>query len=117
MNRRSFLKASGAVSLSGLWPRGAFASPAIRRVRPSDAGWPSEAAWKRLNQAVDGNLIRVDFPISTCLSSSERADGKTLFENLKNPYYIGDSPGLTQTLGWVDAWATKPSVYAVAARN
>ena len=40
-----------------------------------------------------------------------------LSENLKNPYYIGDQPGLTQTLGWISAWATKPSVYAVAARN
>jgi FAD/FMN-containing dehydrogenase len=36
---------------------------------------------------------------------------------LKNPYFIGDNPGITQTLGWVDAWATKPSVYAVAVRN
>lgn len=36
---------------------------------------------------------------------------------LRNPYYIGDQPGLTQTLGWVDAWATQPSVYAVAARS
>ena len=51
------------------------------------------------------------------MSSSQSADCKTLFANLKNPYYIGDSPGITQTLGWVDAWATKPSVYAVAARN
>lgn len=51
------------------------------------------------------------------MSSSESGDCKTLFANLKNPYYIGDQPGLTQTLGWVDAWATKPSVYAVAARN
>jgi FAD/FMN-containing dehydrogenase len=34
---------------------------------------------------------------------------------LKNPYYIGDSPSLTQTSGWVDAWTSAPSVYAVAA--
>src|SRR5277367_5116666 len=115
MNRRTFLKASGAVSLSRLWPRGAFASPAIHRVRPSDPGWPSKEAWKRLNEAVGGNLIQVDLPINACTSSF--ADCKTLFTNLKNPYYIGDNPGITQTLGWVDAWATKPSVYAVAARN
>ena len=51
-------------------------------------------------------MIPVDFPIT-----------KLLEENIRNPYYIGDQPGLTQTLGWVDAWATKPSVYAVAARN
>ena len=117
LNRRTFLKASGAVSLSPLWPRSAFASPAIRRVRPSDPGWPSKEAWKRLNEAVGGNLIPVDFPINACMSSSQSADCKTLFANLKNPYYIGDNPGITQTLGWVDAWATKPSVYAVAARN
>jgi FAD/FMN-containing dehydrogenase len=117
MNRREFLKASGAVSLSPLWPGGVFASSASRRVRPSDAGWPSPAAWKRLNNAVGGNLIPVDFPINACVSSSQSADCKTLFANLKNPYYVGDSAGVTQTLGWVDAWATRPSVYAVAARN
>ena len=37
--------------------------------------------------------------------------------DLDNPFYIGDQPGITQTLGWANAWATKPSVYAVAARN
>jgi FAD/FMN-containing dehydrogenase len=66
---------------------------------------------------VGGNLIPVDFPIKACTSSPQRADCRALFASLKNPYYIGDSPGLTQTLGWVDAWTTKPSVYAVAARN
>ncbi|PYT64942.1 MAG: FAD-linked oxidoreductase [Acidobacteria bacterium] len=30
---------------------------------------------------------------------------------------IGEHPGLTQTLGWVDAWFTKPSVFAVAAKD
>jgi FAD/FMN-containing dehydrogenase len=48
---------------------------------------------------------------------NQSSDCKILFANLENPYYIGDNPGITQTLGWVDAWATKPSVYAVAARN
>jgi FAD/FMN-containing dehydrogenase len=117
LNRREFLQVSGAASLSRLLPRGSFASPAIRRVRPSDPGWPSKEAWKRLNDAVDGNLIPVEFPIEACLSSSQSADCKALFANVKNPYYIGDNPGMTQTLGWVGAWATKPSVYAVAARN
>ena len=117
MNRREFLKASGAASLSRLRPRRAFASTAFRRVRPSDPGWPSKEAWKRLNDAVDGNLIQVDFPLNACKSSLPSTDCNTLFANLKNPYFIGDNPGITQTLGWVDAWATKPSVYAVAARN
>src|SRR5579864_3515615 len=117
MNRRSFLKATSAVSLLGLWPRRVFAKSPIHRVRPSDSAWPSKDAWKRLNDAVGGNLIAVASPINACLSSPQSADCQTLFTNLKNPYYIGDNPGVTQTLGWVDAWATKPSVYAVAARN
>jgi FAD binding domain len=117
LNRREFLKTSGTASLSWLWRPGALARPMIRRVRPSDPGWPSKETWKRLNEAVGGNLIPVDFPISACTSSLQSADCKALFANLKNPYYIGDNPGVTQTLGWVDAWATKPSVYAVAARN
>jgi FAD/FMN-containing dehydrogenase len=117
MNRRTFLKASGTASLMTLWPRALFASPAIHRVRPSDPAWPSKQAWKRLNDAVGGNLIPVEFPINACLSGQQSADCKTLLANLKNPYYIGDTPGLTQTLGWVDAWTTRPSVYAVAVRN
>jgi FAD/FMN-containing dehydrogenase len=38
----------------------------------------------------------------------------------KNPYVVADHPGLTQTLqtlGWVDAWFTRPSVFAVAAKD
>lgn len=57
------------------------------------------------------------FPLSLPKTDPEGGAARRLWENLKNPYYIGDHPGLTQTLGWVDAWATEPSVYAVAARN
>lgn len=38
-----------------------------------------------------------------------------VIKNLRNPYYIGDQPGATQSSGWVDAWVSTPSVYAVAA--
>ena len=100
-----------------LSPRGLFEGSAFRRRRPSDAGWPSKEAWKKLNDAVGGNLVPVDFPIAACAPGGDSEECKKVFESLKNPYYIGDQPGVTQTLGWIDAWATKPSVYAVAARN
>src|ERR1700683_3683075 len=117
MKRRSFLKKCGAAALLPLSSRALFARSGFRRQRPSDAAWPSKEAWKRLNDAVGGNLLPVDFSITACTSGGESADCKKVLESLKNPYYIGDQPGLTQTLGWVDAWTTKPSVYAVAARN
>jgi FAD/FMN-containing dehydrogenase len=117
MNRRAFLKKSGAVALLPLSPRGLWARSTFRRQRLTDAGWPSKEAWKRLNDAVGGNLLPVDFPIVACAPGGASTECKKVFESLKNPYYIGDQPGVTQTLGWIDAWATKPSVYAVAARN
>jgi FAD/FMN-containing dehydrogenase len=40
-----------------------------------------------------------------------------LFAELKNPYYVGDEVGLTQTAGWLDAWSAQPSVFAVAAET
>jgi len=117
MNRRAFLKAIGSAALLPILPRRLLASTNFSRRRPSDVAWPSQSAWKQLNEAVGGNLIPVDFPLSVFKTDPDGAAAKLLAENIRNPYYIGDQPGLTQTLGWVDAWATKPSVYAVAARN
>jgi hypothetical protein len=117
MNRRVFLKALGSAALLPMLPRRSWASTNCRRHRPSDAAWPSQAAWKQLKDAVGGNLLPVNFPLSLLKTDPEGAAAKRLLEDLKNPYYLGEQPGLTQTLGWVDAWATNPSVYAVAARN
>src|SRR5438552_5944390 len=117
MDRRTFLKRSGLTAFVPLSPPCLFASKPLRRRRPSDADWPSKAAWKRLNDQVDGNLIPVDFPIDACIKDTDGTECKNLIADIKNPYFVGDHPGLTQTLGWVDAWFTKPSVYAVAAQN
>ncbi len=119
VNRRSFLKAIGAaVALLPMLPhRLIAASTNFRRRHPSDATWPSQADWKHLNDAVGGNLIPVDFPLSVLKTDPDGDAAKQLLKNLKNPYFLGDEPGLTESTGWVDAWATKPSVYAVAARN
>jgi FAD/FMN-containing dehydrogenase len=117
MDRRTFLKRSGLTALVPLSPACLFASKTLRRRRPSDPDWPSKAAWKRLNDEVDGNLIPVEFPIDACIKDADGTECKNLIVDIKNPYFVGDHPGLTQTLGWVDAWFTKPSVFAVAAKD
>src|SRR4029450_2423677 len=117
MNRRELVKAIGSAALLSVLPRPLLASATFTRRRPSDAAWPSSAAWKRLNEQVGGNLISVDFPLAAAKNDPNGAAAEALWKNLKNPYFIGENPGLTETTGWVDAWATKPSVYAVAARN
>ncbi len=125
MDRRTLLKHLAAVPLlPTLRPylslaeqtKPASKSP-FRRVRPGDRSWPSAASWEKLKQQVGGNLIPVQFTLSACESASNDAACKAVLKDLDNPFYIGDQPGITQTLGWANAWATKPSVYAVAARN
>ena len=83
MDRRAFLKAIGSAALLPMLPRRllAEAAPAasgFRRRRPSDAAWPSQADWKRLNEAVGGNLIPVDFPISELKIDPDGAAAKEL---------------------------------------
>src|SRR5215468_7976765 len=117
MKRRAFLSAIGSATLLPFSPRSLWPSKSFRRCHPSDATWPSQQDWKRLNDAVEGNLIPVNFPLSRLKADPGSVAAKRIAKDLRNPFYIGDQPGLTQTLGWVDAWATQPSVYAVAARN
>src|SRR5215831_4397365 len=94
VHRRVFLK--GVAGLAGLPLVSRFASPAggvgmrpLRRVRPVEPGWPDPRS-----------------PACT-----------DLFHNLRNPFYIGDSVALTETLGWTDAWTSQASAYAVLAQS
>jgi FAD/FMN-containing dehydrogenase len=66
---------------------------------------------------VDGNLIKGKSPLAVCTDATDSAACQEALKNLKNPYFIGDQPGLTQTSGWVDGWMSAPSAYAVAART
>lgn len=124
MDRRDFLKNASIISIL---PSAAgtqllrTADPATRhrrrRVRPGDPSWPSEATWHRLRQEVQGRLIKIESPLDVCVSSSHEAACEELFAQLRNPFHIGNKPALTQTSGWVDAWQSAPSVYAVAAEE
>jgi FAD/FMN-containing dehydrogenase len=108
------LSLGGATTLA----RGALAAAApTRRVRPADRAWPRPEDWRRLEQAVGGRLVQVHSPLVECSSAPASTDCAQLFAELENPYYIGDEPGLAQTLGWVDAWTFAPSAYAVAAEG
>jgi FAD/FMN-containing dehydrogenase len=126
MNRRGFLIGAALVPLvrsigSGFAPAAQAAEtsnrPPLRRARPSDPDWPSAASWSRLNQQTGGRLIEVQSPLQACQDTPFSDPCRNVFRELKNPYYIRDEVALTQTTGWVDAWTSTPSVYAVAART
>jgi FAD/FMN-containing dehydrogenase len=126
MKRRQLLKSAAAIplltgkellQLATARADDGNATRAFTRVRPGDAAWPSEESWNRLNRLVEGRLLRVTSPLSVCREAPDSPACRKFFTSLRNPYYIGEHPGLTQTLGWVDGWTSQPSVYAVAARK
>ncbi|MEP6546077.1 MAG: FAD-dependent oxidoreductase [Gammaproteobacteria bacterium] len=95
----------------------AIAKRIKRRLRPADPAWPKHKDWEVLNRSVGGRLSGVRSPLKTCLAAPTSAECAQMLTELHNPYYVGDEPGLTQTLGWVDAWIFAPSIYAVAAES
>jgi hypothetical protein len=122
VNRRQLLLGAGTIPLLSVRPSlmgcaNAAASKILERARPGDPLWPPQSSWDRLNDAVRGRLLKVVSPLDVCRDPSEFAQCDALFKELKNPYYIRDQVNLAQTTGWVDAWTSQPSAYAVAASN
>lgn len=126
MNKRNFLKAAVAIPLlpgaflSGLTSVGADSrtTPLFRsRVRPGDPGWPSDATWDSLDRNVGGRLLKLESPFASCGTTPVNPACSEALAHIKNAYYVGDQPALTQTSGWVDAWTSQSSAYAVAAKN
>jgi FAD/FMN-containing dehydrogenase len=125
-NRRRLLELAAALRLAAigaLWaPLGstpaAAAAGAHSRLRPGDPAWPDDARWQALGRELGDALVKLRSPFADCLGAPAGAAACTrLFAAPSNPYFLGDDPGLTQTFGWVDAWTSMASVYAVAARH
>jgi len=112
MQRRALL--GGALALP--FVARAQAIP-FTRVRPGDPGWPSQAEWDEFGNAVDGRLIRVKPTLDVCRTTPEGAACREVFRELKNPYFIGDDPSLTQTMGWYQGWQSSPPEYVVMAKR
>ncbi len=118
LSRRRLLEIlAGLPFLSGLAPGASAATRPQARVRPRDPAWPTDESWDRLSREVEGRLIKVRSPLSVCVEAPSGEPCAQVFKELKNPYYLGDEVGLTQSLGWVGAWTSEPSVYAVAAKS
>jgi len=123
VQRRVFLK--GVAGVAGLPLVSRFAAPArgvagqpVRRVRPGEPGWPGPAEWAKLRNDVGGRLVQVESPFAACTPDPGSAACTDLFQNLlRNPFYLGDSAGLTEALGWTDAWTSQLSAYAVLAQT
>jgi FAD/FMN-containing dehydrogenase len=108
MNRRQFI-ATGLGLAAAVAARIPYAKAApLNRVRPGTPGWPDDAAWATLKRETNGRLQQVTLP---------KLDTTEARQLLKNPFYIADQPGLTESSGWLDAWRSQPSAYMVAAES
>jgi FAD/FMN-containing dehydrogenase len=56
-------------------------------------------------------------PLAPCRDTPDSAACTARIEEMKNPYFIGEQAGGTQTSGWLDGWISAPSAYAVAVRH
>src|ERR1700691_2447378 len=119
MQRRTLLKAAAVLPLfsrfAALAPR--VAAQAARTVRPGEPGRPSPAEGAALNESVGGRLVQVQSAFTVCEPDAGSAACGDLFQNLMDPFYIDQSVNLTQTLGWIDAFTSEPSAYAVLAAS
>jgi FAD binding domain/Berberine and berberine like len=122
MNRRTLLKQFAIIpflpALRFAWPNAAQSEAApFHRVRPSDPSWPTIASWEKLKVQVGGHLVPGKSPFAGCRSAPNGAECQAILRGFQNPYYIGDQPCGTQTIGWVDGWVTTPSAYVVEAHS
>ena len=123
MDRRSFLKSSAALSLLSTGCAHVLPSTPVRaaapftRVRPGDPRWPSAATWDGLRGRLRGRLLQPVSPLAACTTAPDSSACADAVRQLGNPYFLGDEPALTQSSGWVDAWRSAPSAYAVEAAD
>jgi len=113
------LKGLAALPLSAVVadPALGVAVPPVRGVRPGEPGWPDPAEWAKLRRRVGGRLVKVTSSFAACTPDPGGPGCTELFQNLRDPFYIGDHVALTQTLGWTDAWTSQASAYAVLANS
>ncbi|MBV9813781.1 MAG: FAD-binding oxidoreductase, partial [Acetobacteraceae bacterium] len=119
VRRRTVLQATGAIAVTqahtgsshGVTP------PKPSRVRPADPGWPDDAAWQALGDAVGGRLAPVRPLLAACENDPTGAACQQALRELRNPYALADQAAGTQTSGWIDAWRSAPSAYALTPRS
>src|SRR5580700_3771973 len=114
MLRRSFLASAAALML----PVGAAARAGpLRRVRPSDAAWPSFEEWTSLGARVGGKLVQPKPLFAPCADPATADACRGVLKESANPFFIGDQISGTQVSGWFKAWTPQTSAYAIVAHS
>ncbi len=98
-------------------PLGIATNSMATHCKPQQACWPTEEDWKNLSTRLTGKLEIPQSPLVPCRADAMSEACKLALQNLKNPFFISDHSGGTQSLGWHGAWSAKESAYALAAET
>ena len=108
------LQAAALQAATPLTARAKDIKTSFVRARRGTPGWPGAREWDTLRKQTGGRLQALASPFARGQGDAVRA---AALEGIKNPFFIGDHPALTQTSGWQDAWTSRPSAWGVAARD
>ncbi len=106
-SRRHFLSTSTAIAGAMTIAPGQVFAQSMNVAPIVNTSWPDLDAWQRLNTSVSGRLIKPSAPWAK-LKPNE------VHEDLKNPWFLEEQVGATQSTGMYKAWVSTPSTYAVA---
>jgi FAD/FMN-containing dehydrogenase len=85
--------------------------------QPSDPCWPSTKEWQKLKAQVGGRLVEPVESTKVCSQKPRSHACKRALQDIKNPFFLQSNPGDTQSQGWLGAWESVASQYAVLAES
>src|SRR5262252_6519707 len=89
----------------------------VCRCMPNQPCWPSQSDWQSFSASLRGKLVQPQSPLAPCRTDAAGAVCAAAISDSKNPFYLQDQAGGTESAGWLGAWDAAPSAYAVAAEN
>ncbi len=91
--------------------------PAAGSCKPGETCWPTEDDWRQLQGSLTGRLEESPSPLAPCMADADGGACATVLARMKNPFFLQDQPGATESLGWLGAWTATPSAMAVEAKT
>jgi FAD/FMN-containing dehydrogenase len=88
-----------------------------RFCKPTQACWPSEAAWQSFGKTLTGKLLQPQDSLLTCKKDSKSQACAAALALQKNPFFLTDQAGATLSTGWLGAWKSSLSARAVEAET
>jgi len=89
----------------------------VCRCTPGQPCWPSPADWQRLGASLHGKLEQPASPFEPCRTDALSPACAATMKKAKDPFFLQDQSGGTESAGWLGAWNAATSAYAVVAED